>query len=335
MRKPYQDYKSIIWLRLDSIGDNILSSSMLPYIKEKFCSASITVVCQEHIAELYKECPFVEDIIITPFDARGGDSEKFGDISGRIKAKNPDLLLNSVFSLHYLSDLNGLDFIPERFAFRNERKDTYTDIVPDKGEWELELLKHQRFLLGLGIQSSLLQPKVWLSDDDISKAKFILKDVDVNKVIVLFAGVRTPERFYDGYWEALKGLDCFVIALGIKNDYNINQEQLDKSDCKYINLSGRLTLRESIAVIKLARLAVGGETGLAHAACAVGTANIVLLGGGHYRRFIPYSPLTIVIDNKMDCFRCNWFCKSGKDFVCVKEIKPLEIRKAIDRCLNR
>ena len=90
MLKPYQDYESIIWLRLDSIGDNILSSSMLPYIKEKFCNASITVVCQELIAELYKECQFVDSIIIVPSEHEGDNHERFRDTPGRIKAKNPD-----------------------------------------------------------------------------------------------------------------------------------------------------------------------------------------------------------------------------------------------------
>ena len=331
MRKAYKDYKSIIWLRLDSIGDAVLSSSMLPHIKVKFPEANMTVVCQQHVAVLYETCPFVNKIIEMPFDCRFADDNQYQNVINQIKFINPDLLLNSVYALHHLSDLDGLDFIPERFAFRNERKDKYTNIISHTEEWILELLKNSQFLVELGIQTTSLQPQVWLIPGDFVGAY----SIPVDNFIGLFAGVRTKERFYDKYWEALKGLDSFVVALGSKNDYDLNQEQLDKSGCNGINLCGKLTLRESIAVIKLAKLVVGGETGLAHAACAVETPNVILLGGGHYGRFMPYSSLTSIVDNKMDCFRCNWYCKGDKNFICVKEISTSKIRDAINKCLNK
>jgi len=314
---------------MDSIGDALLSSSMLPHIKAKFSEAMITVVCQGHIAPLYESCPCVNKIIKMPFDCRFDDDMQYQEVIRQIKSTNPDLLLNSVYALHHLADLDGLDFIPERYAFRKERKDKYNHIISHTKEWILELEKNQQFLAELGIQVSNLQPQVWLVPSDCVGAY----QIKTEPYVVLFAGVRTVERFYDRYWEALKGLDCFVVALGSVKDYDLNQEQLDKSGCKGINLSGKLTIKESIFVIKEAQLAIGGETGLAHAACAVGTSNIILLGGGHYGRFMPYSSLTTVIDNKMDCFKCNWYCKTG-NLECVRDINPIEIKKAIREALK-
>ena len=321
-------YKSIIWLRLDSIGDAILSSSMLPHVKNKFREASITVVCQEHVAELYEACPFVRNVIKVPFDCKFKKGQLQNTIQ-RIRDTNPDLLLNSVFSRHHLATLPGLEFVPKSFSFRWRNT---TDIVSSGGQWEPELLKHRRFLMDIGIQSPLLQPQAWLSSKDKITASTALKDAN-DKFLVLFAGVRTKERIYSDYWKALRGLDYFVVALGSQADYDVNQEQLDKSQCDALNLSGKLSLRESIAVIELARLVIGGETGLAHAACAVGTQNVILLGGGHYGRFMPYSSLTTVVDNRMDCFKCNWSC--GINFECITGINPLKIRKAIDEVLVR
>lgn len=320
-----------MWLRLDSIGDNILSSSMLPYIKNKFKKASITVVCQEHIAELYEMCPFVEDIIKVPHNC-DFKNDQLQEVLCLIKNKNPDFLLNSVFSPHGQSDLPGLEFIPKRISFNKKKFSTYTDVLPSKGEWELEILKHERFLKGLGIHSSSLQPKVWLSPKDENKAKSILSGINTNKLIVLFTGTRTKERYYNNYWKALKGLDYFVITLGSKNDYNINQEQLDKSCCNGLNLSGKLSLRESIAVLKSTKMAIGGETGLAHAACAVKVPNIILVGGGYYGRFMPYTELTTIIDTELTCskFRCKWKCNQ-KGIECITKIDPIKIREAILR----
>ncbi len=324
-----KDYKSIIWLRLDSIGDAILSSSMLPLIKENFSEVDITVVCQRHVAELYEACPFIDKIIEMPFDCKFVNHEQYINVISQIKSVNPDLLLNSVYALHHLSDLDGLDFIPKRYAFRIERKDKYTNIISHTKEWILELEKNRRFLAEIGIPTTTLFPQVWLTPRDLAGAY----SVRVDNYIVLFAGVRTIERFYDRYWEALKGLDIFVVTLGSKKDYDLNESQLVKSGCKGINLSGKLTLKESIGVIKGAVLVVGGETGLAHAACAVGVPNIILLGGGHYGRFMPYSPLTTVVVNKMDCFKCNWYCKTG-NLDCIRKIKPAAIGDTIRRVLK-
>ncbi len=54
---------NIVWLRPDAIGDNVLASSMLPFIKQHFLSAYIHVICQEHIAEIYHACPYVDEVI--------------------------------------------------------------------------------------------------------------------------------------------------------------------------------------------------------------------------------------------------------------------------------
>ncbi|GAG62112.1 unnamed protein product, partial [marine sediment metagenome] len=57
---PTDNCRKILFVRTDSIGDNILAMTMIPHIKDKYPKANITALCQEHIAELYEACPFVE-----------------------------------------------------------------------------------------------------------------------------------------------------------------------------------------------------------------------------------------------------------------------------------
>ena len=63
---------------------------------------------------------------------------------------------------------------------------------------------------------------------------------------------------------------------------------------------------QSAALIKRCRLVIGAETGLAHLACAVGTPNVILLGGGHFGRFMPYAATTTVVCLPLECYGCNW-----------------------------
>jgi len=123
-----------------------------------------------------------------------------------------------------------------------------------------------------------------------------------------------------------------VLALGAAGDHQINQQNLDAIGTRTVNLSGALTLRQSAALLSRCRLAVGAETGLAHMACAVETPNVILLGGGHFGRFMPYSPLTSIVSLPLECHGCNWQCRYQRVH-CVRDVAPSAIEEAIRRTL--
>ena len=93
-------------------------------------------------------------------------------------------------------------------------------------------------------------------------------------------------------------------------------------------------MRQTAALLKLCRLAFGAETGTAHMACAMGTPNVVLLGGGHFGRFMPYSPLTTVVCLPLECYGCNWKCKHERVH-CVRDIRPDVIAAAIRETIEK
>ena len=336
-----KEYKSIIWLRLDSIGDAVLSSSMLPHIKAKYPEAKITVVCQRHVAELYEHCPFVDDIITTPTEANCSifqNGSQHLEVLTKIKDKCPDLLLNSVYSVHYLSDMNDLEFIPERFAFRNVEIANYTNIISLTNPELLELNKHLKFLESLDIKTNSLEPQIWLTEEDKKFALGIFQKFNLSpeKVIVLFAGARVIEKTYDQCGESVKRVceefGYKVITVGTKEEYAMNQKSLDVIG-EGINLSGELTIRQTAAIIEQCRMTVGPDTGFSHVACAVQTPNVVILGGGYKNRFFPYSNLTSVISIPMDCWGCNYQCK-GRELNCLRLISPDMVEKGIRKVLG-
>lgn len=323
--------KDIIWLRLDSIGDAVLSSPMLPYIKGKFGNAKITVVCQEHIRELYEYCPAVDDVITSPSERSGGwgNELRHKEVLNRIKAKNPDILLNSILSTHRLSDMKGLDFIPKRYAFRNFCEIKYTNLISTRAESKSELDHHCDFLGGLGIVVDSLTPQMWLTNND---RVFALKtfqhfNIDPKKTIVLFVGTRENIKIYDRCGDVLKEVckefEYNVVTVGTSREYKMNQHCLDVIG-RGINLSGKLTIRQIAAVIEKCQLTVGPDTGFSHIACAVQTSNVVIFGGNEGYRFFPYSNLTTLVS----IFNGNDIVKN------VKSIPPNIITKAIKKVLS-
>ncbi len=100
-----------------------------------------------------------------------------------------------------------------------------------------------------------------------------------------------------------------------------------------INLCGQTTIRQTAAIVKRSRLFVGSDSAVGHIACAVGTPNVIVLGGGHFGRFFPYSALTAVVCHPMKCFQCNWVCKFPRPY-CIQNISSISLSEAIRKTLN-
>ncbi len=341
---------NIIWVRTDSIGDNILSASMLSHIRERFTNAHITVVCQEHIAELYESCPLVDSVIGINKELAYQKEQYRTNIYRCLKTLSPDIALNSVYSREPLTDAFTIACeAKERIAFhgnlcnisgelRDEHNKYYTHILPDNQESKLELDRHKDFLKGIGIEVSTLQPTVWLTsaDEQFADSYFSDHDLQPEKTIAIFAGAQCDERLYQHYGKALSQIckenQFTVLAFGTDRDHTINQQNLNDIGSKTINLSGKTTLRQTAALLKRCILAVGAETGTAHISCAVGIKNVILLGGGHFGRFMPYSPLTSVVCLPLECYGCNWKCKYQTEY-CIKGVNPEVMTKAVEQTL--
>ncbi len=344
--------RNILWVRPDSIGDAVLASSMLMPIKSACPQAQIHVVCQEHLVNLYMASPAIATVTGFNRDKLTTDPSYQKELEARIRDIGADVCLNSVYSrdtvADYLSLISGAGLrvawkgTPENIDAKiwERNNNAYTTLI-EGAEQVTELERHQVYLSSLGIPSKNLAPVVWVapSDEDWAESFLESNSIDPARTVILFAGAQYSVRDYAGYGEALRSV-CLdqgfsVVALGSALDEAINEKMLLESGAqRRINLSGKTTLRQAAALMKLCRLAFGAETGLAHIACAVNIPNVVLLGGGHFGRFMPYSNTTTVVALPLECFNCNWKCKLDAPH-CVKAVSPKALTFAIKESLKK
>ncbi len=329
----------ILWIRTDSIGDAVLSMDMLPRISDHFPGASITVVCQDMTAPLYEACLHVSAVITYNRTKALSEEGYLHEIIRRVAEVGADWCLHSVHSREALGDLwvkaSGAQ---ERVGFggdlcnmteeEHHRLDgIYTRLLPPLEAHALELDRHKSFLDTLGIPSANLMPRVWITDADRVRAREILatQGLEPSHTVALFPGAQYAPRRYARYGEALSSLvseeGLRVVVLGSAGEREFCQEQIQALPGNHVNLAGELTLRESIALLGLVRMAVGAESGLAQACIAVGTSHAVLIGGGHFGRFLPYSPLTTLAAHPVACYLCNWQCPYPRAH-CVADVPP-------------
>ena len=345
---PLDGAERILFVRTDSIGDAVLASAMLAPLHRRFPRAKIAVLCQHHVADLYVACPFVDSIIC--YDRKQmNEAAACAEILGEIAVFKPDVVLNSVRSRDAFSNeltlaipgarhfaiAGDLDNITP--AERTAAQSRYELLVPTPDAHQSELVRHAGFLRGLGIPAGPLQPVTWTApaDELLADEFFKLHGLDPFKTLAVFPGAQHAMRVYHGYGEALKQFTGFHFLIFGDASQTPLAEEIEKDlPGRTVNLCGRSSLRETIALVRRCRLYVGAESAGAHIACAVGVPNVVILGGGHFGRFMPYSPLTTAVSLPLNCFGCNWRCRFKREH-CIKDIAPEMLADAIRQTLEK
>lgn len=336
--------RTILLLRADGIGDHILSSGLLPLLNNQWPDAQITVLCPNLVKELFQVCPFVARVI--PFDPK-----KVRSIHGRWKLKwdlhgKFDLAINSVHSRDLISDFLARQIRAKRFiAFQGDTSNqnqallrkhdaAYSEFV-DTGADHQHFLTHlNKLAQHLGLKGEV-EPTAWIGAGDEAYADSLLRNAGAGSepFLAFFPGAGSALRHYGGYAEALKTFlvshSTNLIALGSPGDRELVSGILSELGIpEAFNFCGRTTLPQAAAILSRASLAVGAESGLAHIAWAVGTPQVIVLGGGHFGRFMPRSPLTTVACLPMKCYGCNWDCRFDRPH-CIQDLPPETLGEAI------
>lgn len=342
-RREVAGPQHILWVRTDAIGDNILASSMLPALRAKYSDSVIIVVCQHQIGELYRNCPYVDQVMC--FDVRKFTQDEVyrHQFINSLNAFQPDLVLNSVYSREPLTDelclainaaerivLSGdLSNMPDNIRQQNNAR--YSRVIESLGVHKTELERHHDFLAGLDIDIPALQPCVWtdFSDADFAEEIFQRFGFQPERTIILAPGAKWDYRIYPHYAEVVAPFsDYDLLVVGGPEDVVRGNALCRDYPGRSVNLAAQTSLTQTAELMRRCRLVVSSESSSAHLACAVGVANVVVTGGGHFGRFMPYSPLTAVVCLPLECYGCNWLCPHANRH-CIRDIDPTVVIDAI------
>ncbi|MBF0519278.1 MAG: glycosyltransferase [Nitrospirae bacterium] len=340
----------ILWVRTDSIGDSVLSITMLDEIKKVYTHVKIAVLCQNNIRELYEPCPHVDHIITFDKQRAYADIAYRDDIILNLQQLNPLFAFNSqysresiadIFTVHsgakYIAGFNGDTCNIEEIE-RNANNALYTDLITSDETHKSELNRYVDFLSALGITVNSLKPRLYTTFDDekiIFEKIYHTFGLKAREFIVILPSAQSSYRIYPRFLDVMEGLADFpLIILGGTDMVDLGRKLSDDFSGTCFNLCGTTTLRQTAALIRKTRLAICSESAAAHIACAVGTPNVVILGGGHFGRFIPYSNLTSTVSLPLNCFGCDWTCTHEDSFHCLKDIEPKSVIYAARLALN-
>ena len=296
--------ENILIVRLDAIGDMILTSGFLREVRENFPKARITLICSPWIFPLVELCPYANEIL--PFNKKYF-SGNFPDVLEKMVTFCKENLWQKHFSIAFSPQWGTRNLISLLLCWLSGARERIGYGTNPYKSWgfkpSTEEVARDNFLLtknivtprsiihdadknfycleATGFKVNRTHMELFFGAGDFNRTRKLLKDIHCKKVL-LGVGTNELSRKYpvEKYLVALKELtkkDLIFLIVGGKSELN-DAEFLEKnlSHGKVLNLVGKTTLRETEAIISQSDFYVGNDTGVMHMAAAAQIPCLVL-----------------------------------------------------------
>ncbi|MBN2413304.1 lipopolysaccharide heptosyltransferase II [candidate division KSB1 bacterium] len=332
--------KKILIIQTAFIGDVILTTPLLKGVKNAYKKTQIHIIVIPATKNLLGKNPFVDKIIV--YDKRKDDKGLKGFIRlvRQLKKEKYDIVLSPHRSMRsaLIALLTGAK---KRIGFNTSAGSfLYTDKI-HYIQTIHEIDRNLSLVEALETTISDRQPKVFVDHQDIESVKQLLatEKIDTNNPLIAVAPgsvwftKKWPDEYFKELVKKLAGEGYTVFLIG---------GDADEPDCRHIvqaangsvyNLAGKLTLRESAALLKKCKVLVSNDSGALHLAVAAGTHVIAIFGPTVPAfGFYPYGENHTIIEQTLDCRPCGIHggpkCPIGTH-ECMKAIKPLTVFQSV------
>ncbi len=340
MNNTFENIHKILIVMIAHMGDVVLATPVTRSLKKKFPSATIDLLVRPLAEDAARHNPYIDHVIVSELDNWQENKQELPSLIHLLQNKTYDLAL-SLNSDSIGSMLIGLSGARYRIGYDNDSQAeffTHTITAPKKiiheSVKQLELLKP----LGLIHQDSHIEFNV--SDNEMASLDQKLTLAKTKSIVVLcpFSSHLHKNWLPDRWVTLIKRLSKKAQCILIGSEQELPDMQAintKANDVAHI-AAGKLTLGESAALIKIAKLFITVDTGPMHIAQAFETPVIALMGPTHSRVWGPRNRHDIVIRSlKCSCAPCWQVYKCYYNLECVShscmtQITTEEVIKAAE-----
>ena len=293
--KSTKQEKRILFITLSNIGDVILTIPTLLKLSKRYKKAKFDIVGDNRSKILFKYCPFINKFFV------------------KDKSKG------------FMSTISLL---------RDIRKTNYDIAVDLRSDGLLYLIRADKKLLKINNKNihsiekhylsikeqnqKIPKPIIWLSSEEKESASQLLPK-SYKKILAFGLGANSshkiwPTRFYAELGNMLKQQFDLIILVGDLKDNKLLSTFTKNYKGPLLNLSGKLDLLTTSAVLKKVQLFIGNDSGLGHIASAMNVHTFTIFGPGEPHRYRPWGK------------KASWIQDKKNE---IKNIKPKDIYKKI------
>jgi len=328
-----QALRSVLIIRLDEIGDVVMTTPFLRELRRNLPSAWITLVVKPAVYNLVELCPYVNEVLT--FDPRVGGRLPQMRLHARALRFARKFLWGRKFDLaivprwdvdfyhaSFLAYFSGAAWrigysenVSERKKVANRGNDLlYTHVLNDndlkhEADRNLDLLR----FLGGTVEDGQLE--LWLDPRDNAFAERLLaaNDFPPSQLLVALcpSGGRSSlkqwplERFVEIANWLKERYRAWIVVIGAADERCLGESIQQEAGATVINAAGQTSLRQAAALIKKCNLYIGNDTGLTHIAAAMKIPVVVIFGPTCPHRFSPLGASSVVLRKDLECSPCK------------------------------
>ncbi|MEK7851928.1 MAG: lipopolysaccharide heptosyltransferase II, partial [Deltaproteobacteria bacterium] len=309
-------YKKILVVQTAFPGDIVLTTPLFKALKKRFPESKLTLLTTPSGDELLRDIKEIDSLIT--YDKKGKDRgmSGFAGLVGQLRDGRFDICFSPHRSYRTALLLYGAG-IPVRVGFSGASlsflysRKIYRD--PSRHEVERVLSLLEPFVTD--ISKADKAPYLELSPDVWKKVKELFDEAGISSndtVIAIAPGsVWATKRWTaEGYAALIDRLaeryDSRIVLIGSMSERGTGDEILAIAKYRAIDLIGKTTLRELIAVIDRCQLLIGNDSAPGHIASARMVPVVSIFGPtvpafGYY----PYGKDVVIVEKKLPCRPCH------------------------------
>lgn len=342
--------KKILVVRYRFIGDMILTIPFLRNLRAAYPDYQIDMLVAPNSGEVIENCPYINNFIYFDttrkhkYESKGGNKTSFWYYVKLLRKEKYDkaYVLKRSFSSALLCYLAG---IKERIGYDTEHrgflltKKVKYDMKKHESECFLDVLKSD----GINVSDNYLEN--WVAKENEEKVKTLfsnnnIQDSTIKAVVNITATnegkVWNKDRFVQIIEYLSNEKNVQVIFIGAPSDKEIydSLKYSEKLKIKPVNLCSQVTIKDSLALLKMVDIMIGNDSGNLHMASSVGTKVIGLYGPMPFEKWKALGEGNILLKSDLDCMPCSLKGKCHYNKACLNNITVDMVKSAIDRILS-
>lgn len=342
--------KRILIIRLSAIGDVVMASGLIPALRSVWPEAHVSWLAEPAGASLLRENPRLDQVVVWP---RGEWSalwrghrylawaSQVRNLARVLKKQRFELVLDAQGLLKSAVWARATG-APRRIgiASREGSRRLMTEVLQPHREDPRISSEYRQLAEHLGAKPDAFQMDLPVSDETAATAGSLLADAGITGSYAVLAPftTRPQKHWFEARWAALAdrfqaelALPCVMLG-GPEAQASAARIRHAAGD-GLVDLTGRTSLPQSVAVIANAKLLVGVDTGLTHMGIARRIPTLAIFGSTR-----PYletlTPATRVLYEPLICSPCRRRPTCAGTFTCMRVHTVESVAAAATRLLE-
>lgn len=332
------------------MGDIVFASPIAGALRRSYPHAHIAWLVESSMAELLASNPYIDELILWPQSEWRQllKQRRFGQLLKRVRSFSQELKSHQ---FDWVIDLQGLlkggvlgwmTRAKRRTGLGSREGSQYlvTEVIPKGGDITRISSEYLFLAEQLHLDAQVFLPELFLPDSAVQRAKGLLElhGLEAGQYAVLAPFTTRPQKhwFEDG-WQKLVHL--------LKEQYGLravvlggpaNQEAAERIISQTpgtVSLAGQTSMIETAALVSLAGLLVGVDTGVTHMAVAFNMPAVMLFGST-----CPYLNTgrdnTRVIWLGLPCAPCHRRPTCNGAYTCMRDITAERVMHEVERVMH-